>query len=82
MAAVNQAYVNTCTRNVFLYGNYELHDNKGPLVPDVKGGQPYIDAVMQNARNTLEVAQINNALASNYITQVEYDAIMALVPVG
>ena len=79
--AVNQAYVNTCTRNAYLYGTTELHDNKGPLVPDVKGGQEYIDAIMQNARNTLTVAQINNALACNYISQEEYDATMALTPV-
>ena len=78
--AVNQTYVNTCTRNVYLYGTCELHDNKGALVPDVKGGQEYIDAVMQTARNTLTVVQINNALSSNYITQAEYDATMALIP--
>lgn len=78
--AVNAAYVNTCTRNVYLYGTSELHDNKGPLVPDVKGGQEYIDGVMQRARNILTVAQIDNAFACNYITQAEYDATMALVP--
>jgi hypothetical protein len=76
--AVNMTYVRTCTRNVYLYGTTELHDNKGPAVPDVKGGQEYIDAVMQNARNLLTDVQIENALSCNYITQAEYDATKVL----
>lgn len=78
MATPNITLVRTYARNVYLYGTYELHDNKGAAVPDVR--VDYIDAVMQNARDLMTVAQITNALASNYITQAEYDATMALTP--
>jgi hypothetical protein len=77
--ALYQPLVNTYTRNVYLYGTYELHDNKGASVPDVNAA--YVNAVMQNARNTLTADQIANALACNYITQAEYDATMLLVAV-
>lgn len=76
--AVNMTLVRSYTRSVYLYGTYELHDNKGEAVPDVNAA--YVDAVMQNARNTLTPAQIENALVCNYITQPEYDATMALTP--
>lgn len=79
MATPNVTLVRTYTRNVYFYGTYEIHDNKGASVPDIR--VDYIDAVMQNARNTLTDYQIDNALACNYITQAEYDATMALVPV-
>jgi hypothetical protein len=78
MAVPNITLVRTYARNVYLYGTYELHDNKGAAVADVR--VDYIDAVMQNARDLMTVAQITNALASNYITQEEFDATMALTP--
>jgi hypothetical protein len=80
MATVNQTLVRSYTRSVYLYGTYELHDNKGAAVPDVNTA--YVPSVMQNARDTLTSAQIENALVCNYITQDEYDATMALTPVA
>lgn len=76
--ALNITLVRTYTRNVYLYGTYELHDNKGAAVSDVH--PTYVNAVMQNARNTLTEPQILNAEASNYITAAEKDATMLLVP--
>lgn len=80
MATPNVTLVRTYTRNVYLYGTYELHDNKGAAVPDIR--PDYVDAVMQQGRNTLTTAQIDNALACNYITQEEYNATMALTPLN
>jgi hypothetical protein len=77
--ALNAILTRTYTRNVYLYGTYELHDNKGEAVPDIR--PEYVDAVMSNAVATLTTAQIDNALATGYITQEEYDATLASVPI-
>ena len=80
MTVVNSTLVRTYTRNVYLYGTYELHDNKGDAVPDIWAS--YIEAVMQNAAATLTPDQIMNARACNYITQAEYDATIAYLRQG
>ncbi|MED4599859.1 hypothetical protein P9314_03945 [Paenibacillus validus] len=79
MAELKTVLINSYTRGVYQHGTYELNENRGPTVPNVH--PTYVDAVMLNAANTLTLEQIGAALSRGYITQVEYDATVALMPV-